>query len=373
MVYDWTDNHTTMNKNRINKINGVILAIYVCLSLVSCRHPVYYYILPNYIKTDFEYEKNSNIGDFRIRTNAWPSSSSNFIVHLSFESDSCFEVNEDDICASIGKDTLKLTRWGLLFNKDSTYNGKMLRSPSFGRYDSLDSINFPMVPQLKVPMGKNTLGLVFSFSPFSSPFRVSVSLRGVQTAPVVLELTPEKAIMYEGFIYYGFEHSYNGYDRGYFRLVKWDETKMISEKDSICASLSRQPLKKDSCELLCLLYFDTLGKSTPYNAKTVGKKKESSVPVLDINMDGIDLCLSDTSFCVEVVDDIPFAFLNPFISKKESVSQACVTFKIMRKDGRPIDYIPDLILPPGNLLLKDGKPLLVDTIVFKGTKSPIII
>ena len=362
-----------MNKNKTNKVNGVILTIYVCLSLVSCKHPVFYYILPNYINTDFEYENNSNIGDFRIRINNWPSSFSKFSVNLSFESDSCFEINEDDVCATIGKDTLKLLDWRLLFNKDSTYNGKLLRTPSYGRYDSWNAIDFPMVPQLQVPMGKNTLSLGFSFSPFSSPFRVSVSLRGVQTAPVVLELTPEKAIMYEGFIYCGYERTITGYDRGFFKLVKWDETKMINEKDSICASLSRQPLKKDSRELLCLLYFDTLGKSTPYNAKNVGKKKESSVPVLDINMDGIDLCLSDTSYCVEVVDDIPFAFLNPFISKKESVSQACVTFKIMRKDGRPIDYIPDLILPPGNLLLKDGKPLLVDTIVFKGTKSPIII
>ncbi|MBO4851813.1 MAG: hypothetical protein J5529_13085 [Prevotella sp.] len=342
----------------LKRINGGILAIYVCLSLMSCRNVSDHYILPNFLERVLNYETNSNIDDFSINIITHrPSSFSFFWVDLSFESDSCFEINEHDICATIGKDTLKIHSWALFFNKDNTYNGKLLRTPSFGRYDSWDSIYFPMVPQLKVPMGKNTLRFgTHQYHPFSLPLRISVILSGVQTTPVVLELKPEKAIMYSQDI----------------KLVKWDETKIICENDSVNVYLSRQPLKKDSCEFLCLLYFDMLDNVILNKGKTVENKKELPISYIDFNLDDIDLRLSDTSYCVEVLDDIPFDFFNPFISKKESLSQACIPFKIRRKDGRPVDYIPDLILPPGNLLLKDGKPLLVDTIVFKGTLSPII-
>lgn len=363
------DDVTKMKGGRSGLIKGTILAIYVCLSLVSCRTWTHYYILPNLLERDFACETNSNIGDFCIQlfttTTHKPSSFSvvYFWVDLSFESDSCFEINEHDIYATIGKDTLGFHNWALFSNKDSTNNGKNFITPSYFRVrdnSRWDTIFSPLATQLEVPKGKNTLRCGFYNNyPFSLPFRISVQLRGVQTAPVVFEVKPEKAIMYPQYI----------------KLVKWDEATITSGNDSVNVYLSRQPLKKDSCELLCLLYFDTLGNVITNKGKTVENKKVLPMSHIDFNIDDIDMCLSDTSYCVEVVDDtpFPFRFFKPFISNKESVSQACVPFKIMRKDGRPIDYIPDLILPPGNLLLKDGKPLLVDTIVFKGTKSPIII
>ena len=356
---------TTMSKFSINLKNGVILAISVCLSLVSCRHPGYCYILPNYIEIDRESETNENIGCYSIHVNDWPSSFVEFKLDISFESDSCFVVNEHNICATIGKDTLRFDHWGLLLNKDSTNNWYSDLTPS--AYNSLDkkykaSIPFPLVQQLEVPKGKNTLYCYFSGSQFSSPLKVSALLSGVQTTPVVLELKPENAIMYNAYNVLG-------------RLVKWDETKIKGDNDTVSVYLSRQPLKKDSCEILCLLYFDVLGKKIfryEYIVEYMKNKKDTSMSQIELHLDDIDLCLSDTSYCVEVMDDILMSLYNRFASEKLFITQGCIPFKIRRKDGRPIDYIPDLILPPNNCLLKDGKPLLVDTIIFKGIKSPSI-
>jgi hypothetical protein len=286
-------------------------------------------------------------------------------VDITFESDSCFVIKEHDICATIEKDTLAFYDWGLLFNKDSTYNGKLCTTPSsYKRIDKhyWDSVSFPLVEQLEVPKGKNTLYCIFCGPQFSSSLRVSALLSGVQTTPVILELKPENAIMYYAYGILG-------------RLMKWDEKKIIRDNDSVNVYLSREPLKKDSCDIQCLLFFDDPGKPIrryEYLVENKKDKKNLSMSQIEFHKDDIDLCLSDTSYCVEVMDDVQMFFYNRFASEKWFVSQGYVLFKIRRKDGRPIDYIPDLILPPNNLLLKDGKPLLVDTIVFNGIKSPSI-
>lgn len=348
-----------MSKNSNNKSYGVLISILACISLMSCRHPVQYYILPNFIEEDGECVKDRNISDFSIDINDWPSSFSCIWASLSFESDSCFEINEHDIYATIGNDTLRFDSWKLLYNKDSINNRKLFITPSCYKgidADNLGSTRFPLARKLYAPQGKNTLFCVFYGNKFSAPIRISALLRGVKMSPVVIGLKPEKAIMY--------------YPDDKF--VKWDENIIVRENDSICVCLSRQPLKNDSCELLCLLYFDAFGKPVTNNCKNVKNQKDLSMSHIDINLDNIDLCLADTSFYIDVLNDYSYHFFNPFFRAKGNVSQVHVPFKIKRKDGGPIDYIPDLILSPKNLLLNDEKPLLTDSIIFNGTKAPFI-
>lgn len=350
-------------KKESNKIHIVIPAIFACLNLLSCNHPLPYFVLPNFIETDNANSRNENIGDYSIYLTHLPNhyrseSYTSCGVYLSFQSDSCFDINEHDICATIGKNTISFEGWGLLYNKDSTYNGNPFFTPSFSKSKNINNFDtsFPSLAQkLEVPKGNNVLFCSFGSFLFSSPIRVSVSLRGVQTNPVVLELKPERAVIY------------NLSER----LVKWDEKTIVKENDSVCVYLSRQPIIKDSCELLCLFYFDTFGK-TITNANQVVKKKRESASYYSYNSNGFEVCFRDTSYCYEVLDDTPLFFLKPFCNEDIHTSQANIFFKIKRKDGGVIENIPDLILPPSNLLLKDDVRLLRDSIVFKGFMSPLI-
>ena len=341
-----------------------MLAIFACLYLISCKHPVSHFVIPNFIEIDNVSIRDNHLGDFSVYVFHLPTykqqeSCYSIGVCLSFESDSCFVINEQDICATIGKDTLRHSGWGLLYNRNSTYNGKIFCTPSFFKNtnaDNLDTIFFTLAQQLEVPKGKNTLYCLFDGSRFVSPIRINAFLSGLKTSFIAMELKPEKTVVYNQNV----------------RLVKWDEKTIIREKDSLCICLSRQPLKKSNNELICLLYFDTFGKLIINKNKFVGKKKQKNISHFIFNPNYIDLGSRDTSYCVEVLDNIPLSFLKPFGHEKSYISQAHILFKIKRKDGGIFENIPDLFFSPNNILLKDDIPILKDTIEFKGIVSPFI-
>lgn len=399
-----------MNQFKIFKRKyAALFAIIVCISVISCRVPVSYYILPNSIEMANDSKENRNIGDYHIIINDWPEKYKWFSVLLHFKADSCFDINESDICATLGEDTLSMGEWGLLNYRDPTLYGENFSTPS-----SLESYklnkktpSIQMIRQLEVPKGNNVLTCRFKGRRFYAPLKISIHLKGIQKHPIMLELKPEKAVMYDFssscancIIWDELPGDYNSKmrlnptgkrvtfldasdpirndpmidsliaKRRYLRLANWDQTILDDNPDNTHVFLAREHLSKDSRYLFCLLYFSTF--EFPIMNVKEKKKKSGRTSLNDYvcNPTKAILYPKDSAFSVDIIEGTPLFFSYPAPNNYRA-SQTQVCFVLSRKDGGIIRNIPDLILAPGDFVLKDDKPILKDTIVFKESDSSI--